>query len=102
MWWYSSICIKGLSKIRLVDIWAEILRQDQQNSEFIKIDLYAIIIFLTLQETQRKTKENSGRKHQKESTKEGRAETKVIERDAEKVRERIGDAQSAGRSEARC
>jgi hypothetical protein len=49
--------------------------------------LYAVISFLTLQETQRKTKENSGRKHQKESTKEGRAETEIIERDAEKVRE---------------
>lgn len=40
------------------------------------------LVFLILQETQRKTKENSRRKHQKEITKEGRAETKITERDA--------------------
>jgi len=43
--------------------------------------------FLNLQETQRKTKETTGRKHKKESTKGGRDETEIPERDAEKIGE---------------
>lgn len=52
-----------------------------------KISLYSLNNFLTLQETERKTKENSGRKHKKESPKEGRAEAEINERDAEEIRE---------------
>jgi hypothetical protein len=52
----------------------------QQNRMFVLFSY-----FLNLQETQRKTKENTGRKHTKESTKQGRDETEIIERDAEKI-----------------
>jgi hypothetical protein len=43
--------------------------------------------FFNLQETQRKVKETTGRKHKKESIKDGRDETEIPEWDAEKIRE---------------
>jgi len=57
---------------------------------------------LNLQETQRKTKETTGRKHKEESTKDGTDETEIPEGDAEKIRESIRDAKNTGRSGARC
>jgi hypothetical protein len=61
----------------------------------------SLSIFFNSQETQRKTKETTGRKHKKESTKDGRDETEIPKRDAEKIRESVRDANNAGRSGTR-
>jgi hypothetical protein len=47
-------------------------------------------------------KETAERKHKKESTKVGRDEAEIPERDAEKIRESIRDGKNAGRSGTRC
>jgi hypothetical protein len=95
--WISSQDLLNTKKEADVVSSTVLFEQSQQNKTFALFSS-----FLNLQETQRKTKENTGRKHKKESTKEGRDETEIIERDAKKIRESIRDAQIASGSGRRC